>query len=358
MSTGDFPQTPEALTPQRLTDYLLADGVLAEGEVTAVDATLIGHGKMGSNARLSLRYAGEQGGAPTTLIAKLPAEDPKAREMAGAGGAYYNEVMFYRHLAGGTSMRTPRIYASEISDCRTGFLLLMEDLVDARPGSNLEGASRRQAEMALREVARLAAAYYGDESIAALDHVLTAARDDGGAFGQALLEQSWPGFVDRFGAGLSPACLAFGERFVQHAAHFTVRLQGPKTLVHGDFRAENLLFGSQRATVVDWQTVSESSVLTDAAYFLGGSVDTADRRAWEGELVASYCDWLAQDGVDLPFVECWAQYREYAMHGLLITILGASFSSADERGDAMFQLMIQRHLQHCLDVGAGEFLPA
>ena len=157
MSTGDFPQTPEALTPQRLTEYLRVDGMLADGEVTAVDATLIGHGKMGSNARLSLHYAGEQGSAPSTLIAKLPAEDPKAREMAGAGGAYYNEVMFYRHLAGGTSMRTPRIYASEISDCRTGFLLLMEDLVDARPGSNLEGATRRQAEMALREAARLAA---------------------------------------------------------------------------------------------------------------------------------------------------------------------------------------------------------
>ena len=44
------------------------------------------------------------------------------------------------------------------------------------------------------------------------------------------------------------------------------------------------------------------------------------------------------------------------MHGLMITILGASFSSPDERGDTMFLAMIQRHLQHCVDLKADEFL--
>jgi len=44
------------------------------------------------------------------------------------------------------------------------------------------------------------------------------------------------------------------------------------------------------------------------------------------------------------------------MHGLMITILGASFSEAAERSDAMFLVMIQRHLQHCVDLQAGGFL--
>ena len=38
------------------------------------------------------------------------------------------------------------------------------------------------------------------------------------------------------------------------------------------------------------------------------------------------------------------------------TILGACFTEAAERSDAMFLAMIQRHLQHCVDLEAGAFL--
>jgi hypothetical protein len=74
--------------------------------------------------------------------------------------------------------------------------------------------------------------------------------------------------------------------------------------------------------------------------------------------VNEYSDVLAGLGVNLGFEACWEQYREQAMHGLLITILGASFSEAAERSDKMFMAMIQRHLQHCVDLDAREFIPA
>ena len=44
------------------------------------------------------------------------------------------------------------------------------------------------------------------------------------------------------------------------------------------------------------------------------------------------------------------------MHGLMITILGASFSEPEKRSDAMFLVMMKRHLQHCVDLEAGDFL--
>jgi hypothetical protein len=355
---AQFPTTPEALSAEQLTGYLRDAGCLPSGEVDGFEHAIIGTGKMGDNARIRLRYSGDAAAAPATVIAKFPAADDHARSIAGAQGAYYNEVMFYRELAPGTSMRTPRIFVSELSDDRTEFLLLMEDMAPAEPGSALIGESREHAALALAEVAKLAAAYYGDERLATLDHVLTPARDDGGAFGQVLMEQSWPGFLDRFGHGLSAEAIAFGERYVRGHLHFATRFQGPKTLVHGDFRNENILFGQEVATTVDWQTPSESSPLADAAYFLGGSLETGDRRDWERELVSRYREELDKSGVSLDEQECWNQYREFAMHGILITVLGASFSTPDERGDRMFMTMIQRHLQHCIDVDAGEFLPA
>ena len=310
---------------------------------------------MGDNARYSLSYDGDYG-APTTLIAKLPATDETARSMAGALGAYYNEVMFYRHLATRTDMRTPRIYANEVNPEGTEFVTLMEDLAPAEPGSQLQGESLQHTRLALQQAALLAASFYGDTEIGALDYVTAPARADGGAQGSQLMQQCWPQFVDRFGHAISPQCIAFGERYVDRHIQFATRFKGAKTLVHGDFRCENVLFGKDQATIVDWQTVAESSALTDAAYFLGGSVDIPQRREWERELIAEYAQSLNSRGVDLSPQDCWEQYREFSMHGIVITVLGACFTAPAERSDRMFLAMIQRHLQQCVDLESAEFL--
>jgi hypothetical protein len=345
--------SPEKITPQWLTQALRESGHLPQGDVVAAAHEIIGTGKMGDNARFTLTYDGDYG-APSTLIAKLPATDETARSMAGALGAYNHEVMFYRHLASRTDMRTPLIYANEINAEGTEFVTLMEDLAPAQPGSQLVGESFEHTRLALREAAKLAAAFYGDEAIGGLDYVTSP--KDGGAQGGKLMQQCWPGFVDRFGHGISSECIAFGEHYVERHTHFVTRFDGRKTLAHGDFRCENVLFGRDQATIVDWQTVAESSALTDAAYFLGGSVEIARRREWERELIGLYAEWLDAAGVNLGIQDCWEQYREFAMHGILITVLGATFTAPAERSDRMFLAMIQRHLQQCVDLGSAEFL--
>lgn len=352
-----FPTSAQAITAEHLTLYLQASGHLDDATVASFECDVIGTGKMGDNVRLRPIYQGNAQHAPTTLIAKFPATDEHTRAIAGAQGAYYNEVMFYRELAPATAMRTPAIYGSDFSADRTEFVLLMEDLAPAEPGSQFVGESLTHCKQVLAQTAKLAAAFYGDDSLADRDYIVAPARDDGGEFGGALMQQSWPGFLDRFGHGLSPDAIAFGERYVANHVHFVNRFKGPKTVVHGDLRSENVLFGPAGATTVDWQTVSESSALTDVAYFLGGSVDSEDRRAWERDLVESYRVELAKAGVELSAQDCWDQYREFAMHGILITVLGATFTEPGERSDAMFLTMIQRHLQHCIDLNAAEFLP-
>ncbi len=357
--------SPDQITPEWLTLALRESGYLPEGNVIAAEHQIIGTGKMGDNARFTLAYDGDYHdnyGAPATLIAKLPATDETARAMAGALGAYYNEVMFYKHLAGRTEMRTPQIYANEVNAAGTEFVTLMEDLAPAEPGSQLIGESLGHSRLVLQEAAKLAAAFYGDEEVAKLAYVTSPARSDGGAQGAQLMQQSWPQFVDRFGHGLSSECIAFGEHYVDRHVHFVSRFQGKKTVIHGDFRCENVLFSPAQdsepgtATIVDWQTVGESSALTDAAYFLGGSLEIAQRREWERDLISEYSQWLDAAGVPLSPQDCWEQYREYAMHAIVITVLGAVFTAAEERSDQMFLAMIQRHLQQCVDLNSGEFL--
>jgi len=347
--------TAEQITPQWLTHALQESGHLTHGRVTVATHEIIGTGKMGNNLRFHLSYDGDYS-APPTLVAKLPSSDETTRAIAGAIGAYYNEVMFYRHLAGRTDMRTPRIYANEVNQEGTEFVTLMEDLAPAEPGSQLIGESLPHTRLALREAAKLAASFYGDTEIGDLDYVTSPARTDGGSEGLALMQECWPQFADRFSHGLSKECIAFAELYVDRHAHFATRFQGPKTLTHGDFRCENVLFGANTVTIVDWQTIGESSALTDASYFLGGSIEIAARREWEKALISDYSQWLDEAGVTLGFSECWQQYREFAMHGIVITVLGAVFTEAAPRSDKMFLAMIQRHLQQCVDLESIEFL--
>ncbi len=352
-----FPTSPEALGPVELTRYLRAACVLDDGRVTDAGYELIGGGKMGDNARYFLTYDGAADRAPSTLVAKFPAADERARTMAGAAGAYYNEVMFYRVLAPRTSIRIPSVYGSEISADRAAFLLLLEDMAPAEPGIQTVGESRSHTVTALGEAVKLAAAFYGDSTLTGLDHVVGSTRGgENAAFAQLLLQDAWPGFVDRFGHVLDAGGLSFGERYVANFASAASSYEGSTTLVHGDFRSENILFGRDAATTVDWQTPAESSPLTDIAYFLGGSVEVDDRRLWERELVSGCRRQFADAGVELGEAECWDLYRRAAMHGIIITVLGATFSSPDPRGDEMFSTMIRRHVQHCLDAGAAEFL--
>lgn len=346
--------SPGQLTCQWLNEALGAAGLLGQARVEAVSHTMIGTGKMGDNLRLSLSYS-EDCAAPATLIAKLPAADDTARGIAGMLGAYRKEVAFYTEFAQRTAMRTPQIYHAMVSDDGTEFILLMEDLAPAEPGDQLIGASLAQARLALTEAAKLHASFHGNSDLLSADFV-TKSDPESAAFGQDLLIQNWPGFVERFGGDISPECLAFGEHYIHRHSRWVASYQGKTTLAHGDFRAENLLFTEHSATTVDWQTLAESFGLCDVAYFLGGSLDTELRRQHERDLLEHYRQALAEQGLDLSADECWHQYRLGSMHGIVITVLGAMFSAPDERGDRMFLTMIQRHLQHALDLDGAALL--
>lgn len=347
--------TLDDITPQWLSEVLKSNGVVDTQTVTGVEHKLIGTGKMGDNARLSLQYEG-QGNGPASMIAKIPALDETARMMASGLGAYKKEVSFYQHLAAQTNMLTAEIYHSDIDAEGSEFILLMEDLAPAEPGSQLIGESPERAERAVIEAAKLHAAFLNKEDILTQDYV-TQSTAEGAAFGQELLVQNWPGFVDRFGDSLNAPCIALGAKHIENYAQWAQRFDGDTTLIHSDFRSENLLFSKSGAPwTVDWQTIQRSSPLADVAYFMGGSVDSDARRDCEKNIVERYRVELDKSGVSMSFNDCWQQYREFSMHGIMVTVLGAMFSAAEQRSDQMFLTMIQRHLQHAVDMNAEEFL--
>lgn len=352
--------TPEQIDATWLSEALREAGVLPTGRVAEARGRMIGHGKMGDNVRYALRYDGAPEGAPESVVAKLPAADPTARGGSVARGGYLREVRFYQEIAPRVPMRTPRAYAAEIDAAGSDYVILMEDLAPAEPGDQMRGCSASEAEVAVREAARLHAPLANDASLAAREWIAKST-PEGSALGQQLLVQFWPGFLERFRASISLEGEALAERFVHGFAAWAQGYTGPRTLVHADYRVENMLFatpaGGDPVAVVDWQSAMHGCGLIDVAYFLGNGLEPRDRRAHEREFVEGYRKELARFGVELAADACWEQYRRYTLHGVLITVLGCMTSGQEERSDRMFAAMIERHLEHALDLDGGDFLP-
>ena len=355
----DIISNPELITPAWLTSALQSVGYLANGRVASASYKVIGTGKMGDNARFSLQYEGEQGDAPNSVVAKLPAADIQARGNSAATGAYDREVQFYDIAAPHTTMRTPEIYFNAVNEAGDDFITLMEDLSPAEPGNQLVGCTVEQAKLAVVEAARLHASFYGSPKLANYAWVTNGAEPDSAAFGHALMVENWPLFAQRFAHYLTPERIAMGAQYSKNYDKWVSGYTLPATMIHGDYRAENMMFGGDTSAapiaIVDWQTASANNPLNDVAYFLGGSVQLELRREIERDMVELYRAELNRLGVELDADTAWREYRRGTCHGLIITVLGAMFTEAGERSDKMFGAMIAGHLQHAVDLDAHEF---
>jgi aminoglycoside phosphotransferase (APT) family kinase protein len=132
------------------------------------------------------------------------------------------------------------------------------------------------------------------------------------------------------------------------------RRTGPKGITHGDYRLDNMLFatpeGGPPITVVDWQTPAVGSPITDLSYFIGAGLLPDDRRTHERELISEYLDALTAYDVTLDETWVWEQYRRDAFAGLSVAAMASQIVTLNDRSEAMFGAMAQRHLRQALDL--------
>jgi Phosphotransferase enzyme family len=347
----------EALTPAWLTDALAP--LLGDARVLEVACTPVGTGQMSDCVRLTPTYDAPTD-APRSMIAKLPAADPTSRATAGALRNYEIEVSFYRHLAPELPVRAPRCYHAHLDTTATDFVLLLEDVAPARQGDQLAGCSIEQAAVAVEELPRLHAPRWGDGGLAGLDW-LHRDQDEAVAFTSQLVAGLFEGFCDRYSARVDADIMGLGERLMAALPRYLGDRRGPWTITHGDFRLDNLLFGSDEGgppvVVVDWQTVTHGPGIGDLSYFLGAGLLPEDRRRHERDLVRTYHDALRAAGVvDLDWDGCWAQYRRYTFGGLIMAIAASMLVEQTDRGDDMFVTMAQRHGRHAIDLEAEQLI--
>jgi hypothetical protein len=330
-------------------------GVLG-GTITDFAVERIGTGQMSECYRIKLTYA-DVGAQPDSVVLKVAATDPVSRQTGLSLGLYEREVRFYREVAPRLSGPVAPCYHAAVNASTGTFDVLLGDANPAVVGDEIRGATAAQAELAVRELARLQGPLLGDAALADAPWLNRAA-----PINQALISQLYAGFVDRYGDRIAPQHRAVCERLVGGFDGYLLQesssLHG---LVHGDYRLDNMLFGAVGAerplTVVDWQTVTWAPAMTDLAYFLGCALPTADRRAQYDALLQTYHDALGP-GAPISLADVRDGVRRQSFFGVMMAIVSSMLVERTERGDAMFMTMLERHCEHVLDTDALAALPA
>ncbi len=347
-----IPCKPEDLTA----DWL--GGVLGT-PVASVEVTAIGTGQTGATYRVAATYAGGPGDAPATFAVKLPAQDDAVRERVALG--YLSEVEFYSTVTTQVAIPVPGCFYSEISSDGADFVLLMADMAPAVQGDQIAGCTTAEAALAVEALAGLHGPSWGDRRWFDLPSIVMPKPGDAeaakGLGDVAVMAADIT--LDKLGgkvsdedrvtlttsmALVSPWLMAEPERF---------------SLMHGDYRLDNLLFDPERTrvTVVDWQTIGLGLPARDLAYFTATSLRPDDRAGLERDLVQRYHRALVGYGVpDYDLQTCWQDYRLGVLQAPLLTTLGYAFAASTERGDEMILTMLRRGCRAIRELDAIELV--
>ena len=281
------------------------------------------------------------------------------RERVALG--YLSEVEFYSTVTTQVAIPVPGCFYSEISSDGADFVLLMADMAPAVQGDQIAGCTTAEAALAVEALAGLHGPSWGDRRWFDLPSIVMPKPGDAeaakGLGDVAVMAADIT--LDKLGgkvsdedrvtlttsmALVSPWLMAEPERF---------------SLMHGDYRLDNLLFDPERTrvTVVDWQTIGLGLPTRDLAYFAATSLRPDDRAGLERDLVERYHRALVGYGVpDYDLQTCWQDYRLGVLQAPLLTTLGYAFAASTERGDEMILTMLRRGCRAIRELDAIELV--
>ena len=341
-----IPGSPQEVTAQWLS------GVLGTA-VEFVEMSPVGTGQTGATYRAAVRYRAGGGGLPGSFVVKLPAQDEAVRERVAL--SYRSEHAFYTELADTLAVPLPRCYHCAIADDGAQFVLLLDDMAPAEQGDQIRGCSPAQGRVAVTALAGLHGPRWCDPAWLSLAATVMPKPDEATAAGLGeVTKLAAATTLDKLGARMSPQDRATVEESAALIADWLLGAPERFSLLHGDYRIDNLLFDPDGTgvTVVDWQTLAVGLPARDLSYFLATSLRPDDRALRERELVDAYHRALGAFGVgDYDAQTCWADYRFGMLQVPMITTLGFAFSAATERGDDMALTMLQRGSRAIRELG-------
>jgi hypothetical protein len=319
---NNYPLRPSDITAEWLTAALQSGGHLpSDATVTSMQRRPVGEGvgMLGLIEVITPAYAGNAGDAPKSVVVKYPTEVEANLVVATTFNVYQREVLFCQRVAPKAGMRVPKVFFSAFKG-ETSFIIVMEDLSDYTMGDQVEGCSIARAEVAMRELGMLGGARAG-----------------------------WDNMVSIFGDLISEELKANKDRFLDTVPKMQEWLvQHPYTLIHGDFRMDNLMFGTKpdhsALAAIDFQGALRCKGIQDVAYLLSHNMDVAECRANERRLVEIWRTTLESNGVKgYTQEQAWDDYKRAVLYlWVYVAVISGTLDPSNERGKAFMSAMVGR----------------
>jgi Ecdysteroid kinase-like family len=346
-----IPRTPSELGVELLRACLVeasAPGADALASIR-IQPFAEGVGLLGKLVRVELQYRDAAPHAPRSVVVKLASAYPQNVALCEALRLYQREHDFYTHAQALTPLRTPRLYGSRLEGLGRP-LLVLED-VPGPWGNQLAGASHDQAERAVVAIAAHHARFWDHGRSGALAWLPSIAEPAIVGVVQALVAQSVQGLVRALPEAFSEYDRALAALLAERVPALSAALCARnRTFVHGDFRVDNMAFGSE-LLLADWQVCYEACAPYDLAYLATQSLSVAQRQSSERALLARYHDALLEHDVrGYSLAACFDDYRRAATYCVVYPLLAAgALDLSNERGRALARAMLERALSAARD---------
>lgn len=364
----DIPFDIAEVSTEWLTSALNDSGLLKGGRVVDLDTRIVGQGAgfMGNVAMLGLTLS-PPAVDPVSLVLKIPT-DSDNRHLGQAIGVYEREIRFYRELQPQLEVRTPRhIYSAmdDISDpaktvralillnrlpiwlirrivplfnwlgsrSTSRYVLLIESLESYRIGDQVGGCSPTEARRVLDTMARMHAQFWHGRDLEQFPWLLSLELSLK-PFHMMYL-QGVESFKQRHQGWLTRQQVAVLDWLKDHYFELMARFKAcPETLIHGDFRLDNLCFDDARGEVIlfDWQTLGRGPCGFDLAYFLSASFAAPLSRGETRGFIDYYGERLADYGVETTQAALQWQY-EAGLLAVLHRVVPAQFQDMLDLGE-------------------------
>ena len=360
MTLFSIPNTPLDITSQWLTEALSSTKMFSNVVVTSLRIEPIAELTCdGQLARLHLSFSQPQSAPPNKLIAKLHAPDEPLRAKTRILTPDKCEILFYQQLASEIPLRTPYCYYSAMDVTHGKYVRILEDLAPAKVGDQISGSTMKETAVALHAIAGFHAYWWENKRLETFDWLANSPTDSDSVTDWILdqYQEAFPIFADKTGALMTDVVKTFGERLPEKLMGKSQLGKPPRTLVHGDFRLENVFFGASLGelgfAVIDWQDVSRGEGVSDVAWYIGGCLKmTPKRQTEERQLLKTYHETLKSNGVSGYTLDvCWNDYRLAMLRYFIQAVLMvASLNPENDRENRLARAVSERFIAAITDL--------
>jgi hypothetical protein len=303
-------------------------------DVTSVDVEQIGVGIGVSSALYRVTLEGpESTDRPVSVVVKLPALDEAAVFTSTMLRMYIREVGFFDELASRSPIRVPERYHADVDPDTSGFVVVMEDMGGNRMVDQVAGMDIADAEVAIDALADWHATWWrGADGLADAGMVVALGDPIYPAVLPLVFGEGWEKVTSSMDVD-EPIQRVGGARFSDAIAGLLADLdREPRTMTHGDYRADNILFQPDgKPVLLDFQLIGAGSGAYDLAYFVTQSLDPQVASTHERALFDRWRTRLESQGVPAADLDrMWEDYRTAALFCLVYPIVASRGMDLDD----------------------------